>query len=85
MACHFPELGGHTVTAGKGTSCMLLKLTEIIGQWLLSVALKKIIAALKSHMTCYDLNLNSFFTNCLKGFLYSKVQLNNLSSKLVMN
>ena len=28
-----------------------------------SVAFSKIITALKSHMTCYNLNLNSFFTN----------------------
>ena len=30
---------------------------------LLSVALRKIIKALKSHMTCYNLNSNSFSTN----------------------
>ena len=34
--------------------------------WLLSVAFWKIISALKSHMTCYNLNLHSFFTNLRK-------------------
>ena len=53
---------------------------------LLSAAFWKIIAALKSHMTCYNsfcINLRNLWTvinkfqNCLEGFSYSKVQLNN--------
>ena len=35
----------------------------IILLWLLSVAFCKIIRALKSHMTCYNLKKYSFFTN----------------------
>ena len=39
------------------------ELEQFSSLWLLSVAFWKIITALKSHMTCYSLNLNSFFTN----------------------
>ena len=39
---------------------------------LLSVALRKIIKALKSHVTCYNLSLNSFSTNFNKFNIVSK-------------
>ena len=39
------------------------ELEQFSSLWLLSVAFWKIITALKSHMTCYSLNLNSFFSN----------------------
>ena len=62
--------------------------------WPLLVAFCNVITALKSHMTCYNLNLNSFskkltnsYKQVLKLFerlLISKAQLNNLSSDFVM-
>ena len=39
---------------------IFIKLSLRRWQWLLSAAFWKIIAALKSHMTCYNLNLNSW-------------------------
>ena len=41
----------------------VMSTSEIIDHTLLSIAFWKITTAIKSHMTCYNLNLNHFFTN----------------------